>query len=203
MKTFWKISKYDTKDLLQYLEEDAVPQDIGEGNYAKVYWLRSNRKRILKITVDRSDALACMAVLKHPQKNLLKVFDVFKINQSAYGIIAEKCTPLSHSDIMLMDTITQIEEQSPYPLAEYNEGLTVDWVNWLQEYISDEGYKIDTKVLDQYRNWAEDLEQLDIVFWDLHSGNVMNRGHRSVIVDLGYSDAPPSDIPTLESLLET
>ena len=61
---------------------------------------------------------------------------------------------------------------------------------------------MDPMVFDQYRAWAREFESLDIVFWDLHSGNVMNRGHVSVIVDLGYSDPPPIAIPNLDTLLK-
>ena len=193
----WKTNKTLTKNVLDYLGE-TFPAQIGRGLYGRVYWLRKQRNRVLKVTTDKSDAQACMHVLQRPQKYLVRVYDVFEIKSNAvYGIVAEKLTPLSASENITWATSQALEDSSPLPLSDYADGLCREWIDAYQNYLKEEGERLPPFIFQQMYLWAEELARLDIVYWDLHEGNIMKRGNQTILVDLGYSDPPPIQIPVL------
>jgi len=69
---------------------------IGKGAYAHVFWIKNDRKKVLKITKDYADAEALMPFFWKPDKNFVKVYRVAQLGSSGvYAILAEKLTPLS------------------------------------------------------------------------------------------------------------
>ena len=82
--------------ILSSIGEKTYPKFINSGYHAAVFWL-SDRKKILKITWDYSDANACEIIRKKPDlKTFVKVYQVLEVPpRRLYAIVAEKLTPLS------------------------------------------------------------------------------------------------------------
>ena len=82
---------------------------VGEGWNGYVYWV--SNKQVIKLTRDIKDAQASEKIRRKPDKNLIKVYDVFEFGQpyysTTYGIISEKLTPLSTTDFKSWDLVVQ------------------------------------------------------------------------------------------------
>jgi len=187
-------------------EEEAYDNLVyfAKGAYAWVYWLKHNRKQILKITSDESDAKASMILKNKPDKNLLKVYDVIKIgNIDLWAILVEKLNPLSSSQTKMWED-AQGALDSMGVTFRY-EGLTKDKLEEAQDAAEDAssgGYQDWSsaihRVLPTLEKWEKALAARGILWKDFHPGNVLMRGRVPIIADLGKTDIHGSpNIPKL------
>ena len=156
---------------------------LGKGAHAEVYWLK-DRKKVLKITIDPSDAEASIVVQHKPDPSLVHVYDVCQITTPAtrrtcYSLVVEKLTPLSpiaaarikaYENIFFglfyhFPTMKQIESPAYQKII----GITPEET-------------------EQYKIWAKALDARHIIWYDLQTANIMMRGHTKVISDLGASE---------------
>lgn len=185
---------------------------IGEGADAEVYWLNSDKKKVLKLTMDKDDAHACQLLAKKPDRSLLKVYKVVDIchggSDWGYAILAEKLTPLDQKTGYIFAQglnslkATRIENS-------VKTGLDSFAIQLMKEYIAEYSSSEDSmerayafhlsRILPAMTKWATALEKRGITWGDLHIGNIMMRKHDPVLVDLGRSrGARSTSIPKLQ-----
>jgi len=190
--------------IFERLGETKAPSDLGRGSYANVYWLKGNRKRILKITSDSSDAFALKHLQESPKKSLVKVHDVFEIvPKHLWGAVTEKLSPLSSTEY---DNWQQLREMLEEDEAFYDvertlgrEGVTTRYFYLLEQAKEKAGTVLPTdKMLESIFKWGKDLSSLGIKFTDLTEDNIMKKGANDILIDLGYSDVRPTRIPALQ-----
>jgi len=184
---------------------------LGEGSNGVVFWM-NNHARVLKLTRDIQDAYASEIVKKKPDKNLIKVYDVFEMGLPYFGekwcIVNEKLTPLSSSEEKEWQNIILVARgrYSKYGLPTMHE-LSLNWVLEVQEWLDSERiWDAPYHILEAIRahmptlkTWAKLLEDRGIEWGDLSLGNIMKRGHLTVISDLGFGRTSSSpSIPQLE-----
>lgn len=178
---------------------------LGRGGKANVFWL-SDKKRIIKLTVDESDAQASEIVRKKPSKDLLKVYDVFQLGRELWGIVAEKLTPIKGSEVDRWSNFrSTLETQQDFPRFDYITPKYVEKIQDVVEFLDDDpdddeeffsaGFYV---CLEQLGVWADELSQRNILWKDLISDNVMHRGRTLVISDLGRCKV--SGAPRIEKL---
>jgi len=180
---------------------------LGEGEDAEVYWLNSDKKKILKLTMDKSDAHACQILAKKPDKSLLKVYKVVDVchggSDWGYAILAEKLTPLSGSMRKYLEkALLGLKMMSSLP----RHGVTKPWIVEVKHALN--VFKDDPraqKYVDDVVNvfpileaWANALTDRGIAWTDFHLGNIMMRRHDPVIVDFGRSRVYRGSIPKLQ-----
>ena len=179
-------------EVLQVPEDDIIKLPLlGIGAYADVLWL-PNKKRVLKITTDTSDADASFIVKQRPDPSLIHVYDVYQLwpHSEDYVIIEEKLTPLSGTFLKQMEHATF-----------YFQGIDITDEravnNMLQKAAADEDVIPET-IVQYIKNWGKVLGARHI-HWgeDFHEQNVMMRNHKCVISDLGVSTVPTQRIPLL------
>jgi hypothetical protein len=128
--------------LLDALGEKKMPSHLGAGTFAEVYWLKGDRKRVLKITTDPADAYASEIVRRHPSKNLPRIHKVYEIvPRKLFAIVAEKLQPLSATEFKewanVIPAIGMDDDNSSmaYDLTDslLRRGLSPEWVEtWKQ-----------------------------------------------------------------------
>lgn len=197
----YALSNYMTLDILKSIlqemdiqEEVSKVKKIGRGMHAVVLWL-PNRKQVLKITNDRTDAEISVNLIGKKLKHLVHVYDVFQVDK-VYCIQEEKLTPLSSTERKrwnsglksLRNIKLSVMESAWRVLQKY--GLSLGWVNMLREEIEDEPYTNDIQhirdILSALEGIASDLEDLGVFnYQDIHDQNVMMRGQTLVLVDFG------------------
>lgn len=194
--------------ILERIGETTVPKTfLGDGNFAQVYWLNSQRKKALKITTDRLDAYALQRVYDNPQRHLVKVYDVFEIiPRKLWGIVVEKLTNLSNSDKQDWDQFwNDVNKYLDEAINNLNDhGLTPEFSSELVEIIELEQeisfIPLETPgdpILDALQYWGQELQTLNIKIFDLHSGNVMMKRNDYILVDLGFGEVSPTRIDKL------
>ncbi len=184
---------------------------LGEGSNAQVYWL-NDKKKILKITRDESDANASIILQHKPDRSLLHVHDVFEIPtnyKTVLGIVAEKLSPLGKreekrlqgllaflfdlgiKDHPTMENVLELRRRMFYPDPDKYP---------TDKYIKDyyKRHRITEEAIDLWETWAKALDARDILWKDFTTYNVMSRGRNAVISDLGYNNSPPQQIPELQ-----
>jgi len=194
--------------ILDRIGEKTTPKTfLGEGNFAEVYWLNSQRKKALKITTDPLDAYALQRVHNKPQRHLVKVYDVFEIvPRKLWGSVVEKLTSLSQSDKQDWDQFwNDLNSYLDSAINELNSfGLSPEFASELVDLIESEQEEgiISVEVpgdpiLEALQNWGKELQALNIKIFDLHSGNVMMRRDNYILVDLGYGEVSATRIDKL------
>jgi hypothetical protein len=196
------VERWVADKILDRIGETKPPKYLGEGNFAKAYWLKSQRNKVLKITQDWNDAKALQRVKDKPQKHLVKVYDVFNIvPMDLWGAVVEKLQPLSSAQYMRWEHwIDVVEEELPKPLKRFllHEGLSDSWVDLLDEWLAQNpDTYLDDETLDQLRIWGKELTKLQIQTGDIHPNNIMEQGRRLLLTDLGYGKVPSTSIPKL------
>lgn len=206
----WKLLEYATSLSSRISAKDTPFQKLkllGQGGRAYVFWL-SDRKRVLKLTSDETDALACVLLGKHPANPIVRVYDVFRFGSTPYyGIVSEKLTPLAGAEYTEWRDISKIitEDADLYDLPVW-QGLTKTWVQETKEAIPDLAEAAGQAFANTFRVYLwqlekgqESLQQRGILWSDLTADNIMYRGRSLVISDVGRSRiSRPPRIPKLE-----
>jgi serine/threonine protein kinase len=181
---------------------NSEPRRLGYGNFAEVYWLK-DKKRVLKLTTDVSDANASELVRRKPDRSLVKVYDVFQVPESRlFGIIAEKLVNLtgserSHWDVV-GDTLEEERRLQPFQMSlVWYERKLLPFLEWVKVARSSLAKHFDAATVETLRRWCEVLTTRHIVWQDMHPGNIRFRGRTPVLMDLGSSKVPSQRIPVL------
>ena len=175
-------------------------QRIGKGDYADVYWLKDRRK-VLKVTHDASDAMALASFFKNPNKNFVKVYNVARLEtMRAYALLEEKLTPLSGRAYNKWDELFDyIYEQWGIRPQNFN-GIEQRWIAALRQQLQEHDlYQEFEKEFIQCSIWSQILERRQIIYSDFHTGNIMQRGSQLVINDLGLSKSPMVQLQVIAS----
>ncbi len=172
--------------------------------------------KVLKITMDRSEAAASLKVQGKDLPGVVKVYKVFCFpgDLGFYGILQERLFPLSSADENRLSWANKVIGN----VLSNNGGIAVYRHGW-QEMVKKIGQslvKLGVKKGDQLYNnvtlclrtyselgikqMMESLVGIGVAFHDYHPGNVMRRTDGSfVITDLGASIVNgENDIPVLE-----
>lgn len=181
---------------------DKEPRRLGYGAWAEVYWLQ-DRKKVLKLTTDESDAFAAEIVRRKPDRGLVKTYDVFAVPESSlYGIVAEKLVDAAGSERKRWDIVADTLESEPR-LRPFTMTLTwyekkfLPFLAWVKTRPSLVKY-FDESTASQIYSWCEELTKRRIIWRDMQSENIRFRGRQPVILDLGASKVPSQRIPLLQ-----
>ena len=178
---------------------------LGFGGYGTVFWL-PDKSKVLKITEDHSDAYACEIVRKKPDKNLIKIYSVFSFGlpyfEEHYGIVAEKLTPLSASEVSewedVIDVVRGHTDLKIPPLR----FLDLAWCEATKSAMSAQPSYTYEPVFSKYfpilEDWAKLLESHGIEWGDLSVNNIMKRGPTFLIADLGAGYVSRQTVESLE-----
>jgi len=167
---------------------------LGSGADAKVFWLRSDRKKALKITTDNEDARSCNILNKKPNKSLLTIHKVALLPGGfGYAILIEKLNPLSSSEEKKWENL--IHGLRTLNLGFIHHGMSEDWLGDVKDEIAlcekDEIYtwEVDAikEVLPTLETWVPLLTERGILWRDFHVGNIMMRRTTPIICDYGRS----------------
>lgn len=193
-----------------------IPRRIGYGDWAEVYWL-SDRKKVLKLTTDDTDAKAMAYFKKHPSKGVVKVYDVFKIpHTKLYGILEEKLVAATGKEVQEWSLITR---QLPFFVRGTGFSLTMKWFHKfqgkLQESTAEDFARDNSEAQEQLshlltsrpdviatiKDWCETLDKAGMRWADLHPRNIMFRGRQAVLMDLGRNVGASGPVPVLAGIL--
>jgi serine/threonine protein kinase len=175
---------------------------LGAGTQGVAYSVSSGQ--VLKVTQDKSEAIAAAHVVNKSFKNVYKVFKVFEIGQSPrgqlFGILQEKLAPVPQTETLLRNLL-EFDGGLTYPLN-HNEYETPEDLEYVKEIItvtgqadgmSDQIPQV-TAAVSQIINGLREIKSVGITYGDLHIGNIMKRGANYVLIDFGYSQSPAVDL---------
>jgi len=191
-------AEYITAVLDQWGIDPEKLQYLGHGAYAQAYWVKNDRKKIIKFTRDSTDAEALMNVLLKPDKSLVKVYKIAKLGPNdVHAILAEKLLQLSGSEKKGWYNFFNYVYYHNISPALYG-GVCPEWTEELTDRLKADEIPSDfQKQIKQCVVWGKALESRQIDFFDLHAGNVMKRGRQDVIIELGLATAPHKKIPVI------
>lgn len=162
-------------------------------------------KRVLKLTTDKSEANAMAIVQSNPTPFVVRTYDVFKLGSKyakgdVFGIVQDK---LSSPAAGWAKFIDQVRPAILYKKPGYLtvKGVAEFYKKLMKERDDDEDYLPD--FTDQRVQWlaglAKFFDDTGIKFQDFHSGNLMKKGSKHVMIDLGLSKSPAAQIPLQEA----
>lgn len=208
---FTPVLKKNAEKLLKKGVDISSMIELGAGSFGVAFDI--GNQKVFKVTGDKSEAQASFSLIDKTYPNIVKVYDVFKFQDSRfYGLILEKLTPLTVSEkFRFRDAVEGLHE-----VLEVNRGAFVDlkgsdWLSF-KDYIMQEAsenrtediaetalYELEHFEVDKM---ADDLHSAGVAFLDYHAGNVMKKGSKFVITDLGVSQtAGAGEPPVLERRL--
>jgi len=171
---------------------------LGVGGNAFAYWM-SDKRKVFKITGDKTDAYTSLVVSHNPSKYIIKVHDVFAIDEKKYiwGIVTEKLTPLTAEAKKSLKRIISIcEAQS---LTRTNRLLEARIKYQENLLLSGEKAQVTQEDLDLLQHYINDLDARGIRWGaDFYPDNVLMRRQTPVISDLGVSSSPRMSMPKLQ-----
>ena len=188
------------------VEKEQDLKFLGRGSFADTYWL-PDKTKVFKITRDKTDAITSAYLIGKKPQYIIRTYEVFQLSPHLYGIINEKLLPLSGSQTKKWKELVDIYHN----MILYGERvpklsqsrLTVKWVTQFKEIV----WATLDDLADQLENefdalllFASELEHYHIQWSDLQAGNILNRGHTSVISDLGGNSSSPGGASRIEQL---
>lgn len=188
---------------------------LGAGSNGVALGLKDGR--VLKVTYDKSEAMASMAVKGKKFGHIIQISDVFQFppikgESNVYGIVQEKLEPLTpeereeftdmvvgdvevesgmFSRIWLLPTWQEIVDNAMEGAAENGKEGQKEKTAHALKVLKDK-YKMDLI--------TADLRKAGIKYGDFHGGNIGKRGGEYVVMDLGYSKSKASKVPVMEHL---
>lgn len=175
-------------------------QKLGQGSYGIAY--RLNNGKVVKFTGDPEEANTSNELIKSTNKHVIQIYDVLKIKlkigESIYAIIEEEL----NTNIDMSELIDDFNDawMKEYPKLEGKR-----FYAFLDAYLEEEEYELLSQrakeLVSKYSSlgqkhikFVEDiisafkyLSSKQIIWRDLHSGNVGKRGDDYVIFDFGLS----------------
>jgi len=169
---------------------------LGQGFFGDVFWLGDKRK-VLKLTNDYTDAYASEIVRRKPDKNLVKVYQVFALADSypaVIGIVNEKLSPLASHERAKLDYLRKLWNKAIGQRTFLTRQNLDKFVDSPQiEEVDDADYGLLSTLVrvftDRHIKWR-----------DLSGDNIMARGREKVVSDLGFSESLKQPIPVLVRL---
>jgi hypothetical protein len=195
----------DPMDLIALFEKwDIDPtriQYLGEGSYAKAYWLKDDRKKVLKFTKDEADAQALFNMFWKPDRDIVRVFKVARIGSAtAWAVLAEKLTPLSASEKKHWNNLFYYMYNEWHIQPRGYGGMNREWLSDVQFKLQETGkYDEFQEQLEMLYVWTLELLKRNIDFWDIHAGNIMKRGRQDILSELGLAESPKRKIPVIRA----
>lgn len=178
-------------------------EQLGKGSNGIAYDIGENR--VLKVTMDGSEARASNHIKGKDLKHVCKIFDVFKFKGKGkpfYGIIQEKLQPLSTQEQDELRKLTVVMEAN----AETEDIRSGNFEKIVSDY-----EKIDTKngrkfrmmmVKFQINKMMKELASAGVSYGDYHDENIMKRGKDYVVIDLSAAQSAGGDPPVIENIEE-
>lgn len=185
-----------TDEIKAKLKSDSIRLGsfIGEGAQGEVYALKGSNN-VLKMTRDSREARSMQVVKDHPQKNIVRVYNVWKYKQfnNAFFIEEEKLKPLPFQMEMAYiigsdKILDMVDVDLPGDIVEEHDEVAIKKVEGVID--SFEGNIRD--FLEQTIEIAHQLKALNIKWPDYHTGNIMMAGKIMKVIDLGLSKSPPA-----------
>lgn len=182
---------------------------VGSGGMGIVYRLPEKRG-VLKVTSDESEARAAVAIMKKPAEVLFKAVDVvgFKARtKTLYAIEQEELTKLTDAGwIKFLKAwfAWAGTGQQHFAVEQPDGSVKVMFRTVTQENIDEfrKSGEYDANKLAWLEDVAAALARAGITdFADLKASNVMTRGGRPVVIDVGVSKAPSANIHTIARVL--
>ncbi len=161
---------------------------LGQGSMGEAYQI--NDKYVLKITKDDSEPHSSYIVKKHPSVCFVKIKDVFCIqfglNKPLYIILQEKLQKSKQNWRMFIQEV-KCSIVDPRAIADRKSVFC--------------GNRTLTELQEHQFKWLEHIgryfEKHNIKYSDLHTGNVMRKGRKHKVIDLGYTKCPPQKLDVL------
>lgn len=209
-----------SKDLL--IKNNIRPiGDIGKGSRGVAFETQDGK--VLKVTIDKDEALASFRIQGKRIPHVIEVYRVFSFPEDkenfppTWGILQERLESLTSKDKAVLHWANKrIEALFDNNMLCYTDG----WKN----FMSDVHQAVDEKdIAEDSKDWAEIVKALKVYkrfglnsmmdglsgagikFYDYHVGNIMKRAGKDefVITDLGASEVPGGlPPPTLESVIK-
>jgi len=192
-----------------------VGEYLDSGMMGTVYKYKDEPSKVIKITMDKSEANAMELVRKQPHPNIVKVYEVYKIDagvQVAYAIIQEKLDILGSSERNSWNWIDN-DFLSPKDTTEFSNYDDIDMFSneyfgcdfdavWNWAYENEEVEQEYKKMITDIFPALQHLGDIGIRFGDYHSGNIMiGKGGNYKLIDIGVSESPAQKIDILESII--
>ena len=157
--------------------------------------------RVLKITDDRSEAVASANVRDKPDPDR-RVADIFKVmwlrgkEVSGFAIVQEKLDPLGEDDASwvvfadLWPAWSRAREHAPIKPGQIG--------HFLKDCEKAQFVKADDPQWKLFSAWfmglAQYLESAGVSYHDFWRKNLLKRGNDYVVIDLGYSQSEETDV---------
>jgi hypothetical protein len=182
---------------------------LGSGGMGTAFLLPNGK--VLKVTTDQYEPYAAAAVMKSPADVLFKVYDVFQFQATPKplsAIVQEPLKDLTDSSWIefLRGWFRWARAGQPSHIAEEDEAgnLKVLYKTVTRENV--EAYRQtgdhDANKLSWLEDVADALARAHVEdFADMKPSNVMTRGGRPVLIDLGVSRAPRAALKMIARLL--
>lgn len=195
---------------------------LGSGANGHAFVQKDDPTKVLKITIDDTEANACARLVGVELKNVAKIFEVYKLKISArtkYLIVQERLNEFSSQEEMYIDTLFYMwEDYDSIDIAKYK-NFKQFWEHYL-DFLSSknigrcaadagmatEDFKklLSSKkfliIAEQLFNGLRELGKNKIKFYDYHAGNVLkDRQGNLKIIDLGVSVSPRVPMEILEA----
>ena len=169
---------------------------LGDGSHGTAYDIGAGR--VVKVTDDKSEAIASFNVMNRPeQPNIVKVYDVFAFPApwaGKYGIVQELLEPLDEFEAHDFKNVSDAYMARSEDLRAIHDG---DWRKVAGR--DDDPARVERSLREfEVPEIISQLQSVGVKFHDFHAGNLMKRGDRYVIADLGQSQSPAAQIPVLE-----
>jgi len=160
---------------------------LGEGWDGSVFWL-SDKKKVLKITLDPEDAKASAILKRKPDRDLYKIYKVGRI-LDGYAIIAEKLSPLASSEHRTWDRVyNELKGMHLHPSGAQGP-MNEKWLEKVKDEALSEKWNFPAinEKLTQIEEWVDLFTDRGILLQDFHAGNIMARGRTEIVSDMGRS----------------
>jgi len=181
-------------------------EHVGQGSFGVAFDANFKGKNVvLKITSDKSEANASNHIIGKKLKHIVHIYDVFKFKDTIYyGVLQEKLQKLHESEKDNFNTLVFIMQKAKVG-PELIKGDIDAALDKVEKTFADKPNTIkffaQAVVSFDFDKIIEELASNGIQFIDYHGGNLMKRGEDFVLIDLGMSRVPNTNIPILETIM--
>lgn len=194
------IAKYRDK-LIQRGIPISSHMRLGKGSYGSAYSLPGGT--VLKVTKDKTEAIAAKNLAGKNFKHVYKVLQVFQLDSTGvYVIHQEHLFRMSAQRILDKAGLERVVQEA---IDNYREGdpkeKVIAWVSGqigpeLNESEKQEIMKLTSDMMDG----LDELSSIGIEFIDYHFGNVLwrNKDKNYVFIDIGESKSPNAEIEKID-----
>jgi hypothetical protein len=203
-RTQWQPFQIDTlfRDYASQLASMGVKIGIKLGTGTMGAAFDAGSGKVLKVTIDSKEANAAAILIGKKLNHVYNVYEVFQFDSTGYyGILQEKLKPVSdpllkkYFDVNNNEWLDQVEYYVNGEISR-EEAIKRVRLDVSKSFGGPDKFKLNQimDVVQQVFNGLDELDSSGILYYDAHIGNIMMRGSRYVIVDVGRSrsmNAPP------------